>query len=234
MISDWSWHLTVNIYTLNIYPRVPYFSPFRSVNSHFPDKKVVEIGNAPNNLAMNSMNFQKCTVNKELSPRGPNFSPTTSRTKVGLLYDQPFSRCKAVENRTCTEWTHWPWTPKGQSTCIHWIPNPRPKFSSVSLYETAFFEIPGCRISECTEWPQTDLKHLTFKNTLCRLNICSRRPNSTSFRLTMARFQNNRILKIKKSKTLLLFGPLRKIRSLNNLKAICERSGVLKILISDP
>ena len=42
----------------------------------------------------------------------------------------------------------------------------------------------------CTEWPQTELEHLTLKSTLHTLNTYSQGPNFGSFRSTVSRFRD--------------------------------------------
>ncbi len=49
---------------------------------------------------------------------------------------------------------------------------------------------------KCTEWPQTDLKHLTVKCTLCTKNICHAGLNFSPFCSTTSRFWETKLSKI--------------------------------------
>ncbi len=86
---------------------------------------------------------------------------------------------------------NWIWTLSSQKYFIHTICLPlRPKFCSVLLYKWSFPRYNMYKVGEnrkCTEWPQTELEHLTVKNTLYTLNTYPWRPNFGPLRSTISR-----------------------------------------------
>ncbi len=64
------------------------------------------------------------------------------------------------------------------------------KFWFVSPYDQRFSRYKVAKNQKCTEWPQTELEHLTVKSTLFTLNIYSRGPNIGPFRSTINRFRD--------------------------------------------
>ncbi len=66
----------------------------------------------------------------------------------------------------------------------------RPKVWSVSLYGQRFPRYKVAEYRKCTEWPQTELQHLTVKSTLYTLNTYPRGPNFAPFRSTTSGFQD--------------------------------------------
>ncbi len=48
--------------------------------------------------------------------------------------------------------------------------SPSPEFSVHFALQPTIFEIKVAKNRKCTEWPQTDLEHLTVKSTLFALN----------------------------------------------------------------
>ena len=63
---------------------------------------------------------------------------------------------------------------------------------TVSLYDQPFSRYKVVENRKCPEWPQNDLKQLTFKSTLHTPNTNPRGPSFTPFRSTIARFPDNR------------------------------------------
>ena len=63
-----------------------------------------------------------------------------------------------------------------------------PKFQSISLYDQPFLR-QGATNSKCTEWPQTDLEHLTVKRILYTLNTTTQGPNFGPFHSMTSHFQ---------------------------------------------
>ncbi len=129
------------------------------MTSRFRDTKLSKIGKVPNGpIIPQARNCQTYPVCAE-------YAPLRLKFHYASLYDQPFSRCKVVENPTYTEWfqndlKHW--TIKSTQYILHTNP-PRPKIPSVSLYNHPFSRYKAVENQECTEWPQNDLKHLSVK-----------------------------------------------------------------------
>ncbi len=106
--------------------------------------------------------------------------------------------------------------------CEHWILTPEVQISLSFALRPAIFEIQACPKSECAKWPQNDLNHLSVKSTLCNW-ILTPEAQISLFRSTVARSPDNwgfwgnkkKSLKIgnskfQKSKSVLLWGPLRR------------------------
>ena len=70
---------------------------------------------------------------------------------------------------------------------VHWTTPKRPK-------------IPVTKYWKCTQWPQTELEHLTVKSTLYTLNIYLWGPNFHPFCSTISCFRDTRSPKIGNSK----------------------------------
>ena len=77
---------------------------------------------------------------------------------------------------------HWTLNSQKCSVYTKYLPK-KPKFQSVSLYDQQFSRYKVAENRKCTEWPQTDLKHLTVKSTLHTLNTYPMRPKCWCFSL---------------------------------------------------
>ena len=91
---------------------------------------------------------------------GPNFGPFALHLAVTEMHVQ--SGRKSEMHRMTPNWT---WTPKSQKYCkytkyLPWGPNFGPFRSTGSRFN--IYKVGENR--KCTEWPQTELEHLTLKN----------------------------------------------------------------------
>ena len=73
--------------TLDTQPRLSYCDPFHSTTSGVRNKRLLKIGNAPNDPGMTLTTFkcQKYPVHTEYQPRGPNFTPFRSTTRPSVF-----------------------------------------------------------------------------------------------------------------------------------------------------
>ena len=124
-------------------------------------------------------------------PRGQNFTPSRSTTR--LFRDTRLSKIGNTPNDPRTTLTTY--NCHKHPVYIESLP-PRPKFHSVSLYELSFSRYKVVESRKCTEWPQNDLNHLTFKSTLYTLNTYLRGQNFTPSRSMASRFRDTRLSKI--------------------------------------
>ncbi len=168
-------HLTVKScpYTLNTYPWGPKFGPFRSTISRFRDTTCTrwpKIRNAPNDPELNLSTWQSKVLYIHLEL-------THEVRKIGNAPNDP----------------NWTWRPNSQkySKYTKYLPL-RSKFSFVSLYDYPFPRYKVVKNRKCTEWPQTELEHLTVKSTLYTLNTHPWRPEShhNSHHLALTATQN--------------------------------------------
>ncbi len=89
---------------------------------------------------------------------------------------------------------NWSWTLNSQKYSIYtkYLPL-RYKFLSVSLYALPFPRYKVVNMVKnwkCTEWPQTELEHLTAKSTLCTVNTYPWGPNFGPFCSTASGFED--------------------------------------------
>ncbi len=84
---------------------------------------------------------------------------------------------------------NWPWT-LSNDKCSAGTKDLRLNFWSILLYDHCFSRYKVARNRKCTEWPQTELEHLTVKRTLYTLNAYPWSPNFGLFRSTISRFQD--------------------------------------------
>ncbi len=85
---------------------------------------------------------------------------------------------------------NWTWTLSSQTYSIYtkYLPL-RPKVSSVLLYDHPFPRYKFAENRKCTEWPQTELEHLTGKSTLYTLNTYPEAQILVRFALWLAVFE---------------------------------------------
>ena len=100
-------------------------------------------------------------------------------------------------NRITSNWT---WTLTSQNFPVYptYVPL-RPKFWSVSLNDYPFPRYNLNKVGEnqkYTEWPQTQLEHLTGKIVLYTLNTYPRDEHFVSFHSTTSHFRDTRSLKM--------------------------------------
>ena len=176
-------------YTLRTYPRSPNVGLFRSTTSRFQDTTLSKIGMNPNwSWTLNTLKYSVYRYTKYL-PLRPKFWSV-------LLYDQRFSRYKVDETRKCTEWLQTKLEHLTAKTTLHkkkWILSRRSlNFGPFSLYKP-FPRYNLVKNRKCTEWPQTELEHLTVKITLhtgyTKNTPPCRCPNYGLFRSKMSGFQ---------------------------------------------
>ncbi len=174
-------------------PRVPNFTPFRSTASHFWD-----IGH----FEKSALNDPKMTLNLQ-GQRSLIYvlivSPSLKFHPI-ILYGQPFSRYKVVDNLKMIP--EWPWIVNCQKyiPCIYIINDLKlilknKKYKIRYIYEVltheaqifvrfalrpAVFKIQGYwkrKFRKCTEWPQTDFEILPVKSASHTSSNCARGPN---------------------------------------------------------
>ena len=85
--------------------------------------------------------------------------------------------------------THW------GVLCMHERPL-GPKFWFILLYNYLFSRYKAAENQKCTEWPQTELGHLTIKTTLYTLHTYPWGPNFGPFHRTTSHFPDTKSSKI--------------------------------------
>ncbi len=175
-------HVTVkgSLYTLNNYPEAQVLVHFalRSVVFKIPGHRNSEIHQITPNWTW-TLNSQNYSIYIEYLLQRPKFWSIS-------LYNKPFQRYK-VKNRKYTEWPQTEFehiTVKSTLYILNtypWCPNFGPFHSMTSSFQDT---IKVTENRKCTEWPQTELGHLTVKTTLYTLNIYSRGPNFGPLRST--------------------------------------------------
>ena len=140
----------------------------------------------------------------------PNWTWTLNSQKYSIytkdLPQRPkfwvrFTLCVAVSEIQCQQnmemhrmTPNWTWTFDSQKYTVYMTYLPLgPKFWSVFLYDLPF---PRCNMNKvgekrkCTEWPQTELEHLTVKSTLYTLNTYLWGSNFGPIRSTISLFRD--------------------------------------------
>ena len=185
-------NLKIILYILNIDPRGPNFTPFRSTTSRFRDTSLSKIENAPNDPKWpQSLNCQKYPVYTQYPPPRVKFHSVS-------LYDEPFSRYKAVENPKCTKW------PQNdlknltvKSTRIHWIFTPETQILlRFALRPAVFRDTRLSKIGNAPKIVEWAHSHLNVKSTMYTLNTHPRGKTFTLLHSTTRRFRDTRLSKI--------------------------------------
>ncbi len=160
------------LYTLNTYPLGPNFGPCRSTTNRFRDKnslctRSVKIRNAPSDSKMNLKHLagKRILYTQNTYSLGPNFGAFHSRIS---RFRDICARSRKLKVHRMTP--NWIWTRSRRQYSIYskYLPL-KLKCCSVSLYDKAFPRYSMCKVGEYrknTEWPHTELEHLTVKSIL--------------------------------------------------------------------
>ncbi len=152
-----------------------------SITSRFPDTRLLKIGSVLNDVRQTLWTLNCQCAHWIPIPKAPI-----------LLYNQPF-----FETPSCGKFemdrmsSDWPWILICDKYPVHteYLP-PKPKFSSVLLYDQPFSRYKVVENWKCTEWPQIDIEHVTVKNTLYTPKSCPR----SQILLCFAPLYNQRLL----------------------------------------
>ena len=131
------------------------------------------------------------TANSDKHSAGTKDLPLRLKFYI-LLCDHWLSRYKVAPKAEIHWMTpNWTWTLNSQKYYIYtkYLPL-RSTFSSVLLYNQRFSRYKVAENWKCTEWPQTELEHLTIKSTLYTINTHLWSPNFGPFRSMISHFRD--------------------------------------------